>query len=191
MKKRLSLAKSPLPKIQSDQEAAEYFESHSVAGVWDQVGRGPSGQAVARVGQEDPRPARPCKVSDSTALGPRTDRRGETHRGCEVRRLPDSTPDVDRRGDPTRSEACLASGPSQSTVWRLPVRVPLATFAIAAFLPLIVLREVGASVNTSRPVRSYRPKATRNADAQKSETGLLVQVILLPVPASLNGVLLI
>src|ERR1019366_1949157 len=119
MKKRLSLAKSPLPKIQSDQEAAEYFESHSVAGVWDQVGRGPSGQAVARVGQEDPRPARPCKVSDSTALGPRTDRRGETLRGCEVRRLPDSTPDVDRRGDPTRSEACLGSDPSQSTVRRV------------------------------------------------------------------------
>src|ERR1017187_10135210 len=62
------------------------------------VGRGPSGQAVARVGREDPRPARPCKVSDFTAFGPRTDRRGATQRGCEVRRLPDSTPDVDRRG---------------------------------------------------------------------------------------------
>src|ERR1035441_7729007 len=36
-KKRLSLAKSPLPKIQPDQEAAGYFESHSVAGVWDQL----------------------------------------------------------------------------------------------------------------------------------------------------------
>ena len=70
------------------------------------------------------------------------------------------------------SEACLASDPSQSTVWRLPVRVPLATFAIAAFLPLIVLRELGSSVNTSRPVRSYRPKATRNADAQKVRDGI-------------------
>ena len=37
MKKKLSLAESPLPKIQSDQEAAEYFERHSVAGVWDQL----------------------------------------------------------------------------------------------------------------------------------------------------------
>jgi predicted DNA binding CopG/RHH family protein len=37
MKKKLSPAKSPLPKIQSDQEAAEYFESHSVAGVWNQL----------------------------------------------------------------------------------------------------------------------------------------------------------
>jgi predicted DNA binding CopG/RHH family protein len=37
MKKKPSPAKSPLPKIQSDQEAAEYFESHSVAGVWNQL----------------------------------------------------------------------------------------------------------------------------------------------------------
>ena len=41
MKKRLSPAKSPLPKMQSDQEAAEYFESHSVAGVWDQLAEAP------------------------------------------------------------------------------------------------------------------------------------------------------
>ena len=37
MKKKLSPAKSPLPKFQSDQEAAEYFETHSVADVWDQL----------------------------------------------------------------------------------------------------------------------------------------------------------
>ena len=37
MKKKLSPAKSPLPKFPSDQDAAEYFESHSVAGVWDRL----------------------------------------------------------------------------------------------------------------------------------------------------------
>ena len=37
MKKKLSPANSPLPKFPSDQEAAEYFESHSVAGVWDRL----------------------------------------------------------------------------------------------------------------------------------------------------------
>ena len=37
MKKRLSPAKSPLPKFQSDREAADYFESHSAASVWDQL----------------------------------------------------------------------------------------------------------------------------------------------------------
>ena len=41
MKKKLSPAKSPLPKFQSDQDAAEYFESHSVASVWDQLPEAP------------------------------------------------------------------------------------------------------------------------------------------------------
>jgi predicted DNA binding CopG/RHH family protein len=41
MKKNLSPAKSPLPKFQSDQEAAEYFETHSIAGVWDQLPEAP------------------------------------------------------------------------------------------------------------------------------------------------------
>lgn len=37
MKKKLSPAKLPLAKFQSDKEAAEYFEGHSVARVWDQL----------------------------------------------------------------------------------------------------------------------------------------------------------
>ena len=41
MKKKLAAAKTPLPKFRSDQEAAEYFDSHSVAHVWDNL---PAGQ---------------------------------------------------------------------------------------------------------------------------------------------------
>ena len=37
MKKKLLTAKMPLPKFRSDKEAAEYFEAHSVAEVWDQL----------------------------------------------------------------------------------------------------------------------------------------------------------
>ena len=37
MKRDLAPAESPLPKVQSDQEAAEYFETHSVASVWDRL----------------------------------------------------------------------------------------------------------------------------------------------------------
>jgi len=37
MTKKLSSAKTPLPKFRSDQEAAAYFESHSIAGIWDQL----------------------------------------------------------------------------------------------------------------------------------------------------------
>jgi predicted DNA binding CopG/RHH family protein len=37
MKKKLPLAKAPLPKFRSDKEETEYFETHSVADVWDQL----------------------------------------------------------------------------------------------------------------------------------------------------------
>jgi predicted DNA binding CopG/RHH family protein len=37
MKKRLSQAKTPLPRFRSDNEAADYFQEHSVAGVWNQL----------------------------------------------------------------------------------------------------------------------------------------------------------
>jgi len=41
MKKKLPPAKSPLPKFQSNQDAAEYFERHSVAAVWDRLSDAP------------------------------------------------------------------------------------------------------------------------------------------------------
>jgi len=37
MKKKLVSAKAPLPKFRSDNDAAEYFETHSMADVWDQL----------------------------------------------------------------------------------------------------------------------------------------------------------
>src|SRR5712692_8409232 len=43
MKQKRPLVKSPLPKFRSEKEAAEYFEAHSVAGVWDHL---PKGQRV-------------------------------------------------------------------------------------------------------------------------------------------------
>jgi predicted DNA binding CopG/RHH family protein len=43
MKKKLSPAKLPLPKFTSDKETAEYFDGHSVAGLWDQL---PKAKAV-------------------------------------------------------------------------------------------------------------------------------------------------
>jgi predicted DNA binding CopG/RHH family protein len=41
MKKKLPPAKSLLPKFQSNQDAAEYFESHSVASVWNRLPEAP------------------------------------------------------------------------------------------------------------------------------------------------------
>jgi predicted DNA binding CopG/RHH family protein len=37
MKKRRPSAKAPLPKFESDQAAAEYFDKHSVAEIWDEL----------------------------------------------------------------------------------------------------------------------------------------------------------
>jgi len=58
MKRSLSPAKPPLPKFQSDQEAAEYFETHSVAGVWDQL---------PEASQAKPSPALTKKIRDRHA----------------------------------------------------------------------------------------------------------------------------
>lgn len=40
MKRKLVAAKAPLPSFRSDKEAAEYFDSHSVAEIW------PEGQRI-------------------------------------------------------------------------------------------------------------------------------------------------
>jgi len=37
MKKKLPPARTPLPKFRADKDAADYFETHSVADVWDQL----------------------------------------------------------------------------------------------------------------------------------------------------------
>jgi hypothetical protein len=41
MRKKLKPAKMPLPRFDNSEEAAEYFESHSVADVWDKLERVP------------------------------------------------------------------------------------------------------------------------------------------------------
>ena len=37
MKKGLPPAKTPLPRFRTDKEAADYFQTHSVADAWDQL----------------------------------------------------------------------------------------------------------------------------------------------------------
>jgi predicted DNA binding CopG/RHH family protein len=58
MKKKLSPARLPLPNLQSDEDAAEYFESHSVANVWDLLPEAP---------QAKPSPALARKIRDRHA----------------------------------------------------------------------------------------------------------------------------
>jgi len=40
MKRKLQRARAPLPKFPSDKAAAEYFQTHSVAEVWNQLAEG-------------------------------------------------------------------------------------------------------------------------------------------------------
>ena len=40
MTKKLTPAKTPLPRFRSDAEAADYFQAHSVAEVWNQLPEG-------------------------------------------------------------------------------------------------------------------------------------------------------
>lgn len=47
MKKKLPPATTPLPKFRSDKEAAEYFETHSVADVWDRLPKSKPGNPSA------------------------------------------------------------------------------------------------------------------------------------------------
>src|SRR5713226_5786571 len=51
MKKKLPPAKTPLPKFRSDRQAAEYFETHSVADVWDQLPKGRTTRPSAALAQ--------------------------------------------------------------------------------------------------------------------------------------------
>ena len=44
-KRKLPPAKAPLPKFSSDKAAAEYFETHSVAEVWNQLPEGEPAKA--------------------------------------------------------------------------------------------------------------------------------------------------
>jgi predicted DNA binding CopG/RHH family protein len=49
MKKTLPSARAPLPRFRSDKEAAEYFETHSIADVWDQLAAGKTAKPSARL----------------------------------------------------------------------------------------------------------------------------------------------
>jgi predicted DNA binding CopG/RHH family protein len=66
MKNKLSPAKSPLPKFRSDHDAADYFESHSVAGVWDRLPEArqakPSGSLAKKIRERHARAKSPISL---------------------------------------------------------------------------------------------------------------------------------
>jgi len=63
MKKKLPSAKAPLPKFRSNESAAEYLETHSVAEAWDRLPEEqqakPSGALKKLIQKRHADPARP------------------------------------------------------------------------------------------------------------------------------------
>jgi len=52
MEKQLPPAKTPLPRFRSGKEAAEYFETHSVAAAWDGLPESPPGKVSSALGRQ-------------------------------------------------------------------------------------------------------------------------------------------
>ncbi len=50
--KKLSIAKAPRPKFKSDQAAADYFDRHSVAGVWNKLSEAKPGKLSAALAKK-------------------------------------------------------------------------------------------------------------------------------------------
>ena len=70
MKAKLSAAKAPLPTLRSDEEAAAYFETHSVAGVWDQLPESQPSKPSKALAQSIRERHKVAKAAISIRLGP-------------------------------------------------------------------------------------------------------------------------
>lgn len=94
MKKKLSLAKAPLPKFRAEKDAADYFETHSVADVWDQLPQAEPAKASKALEKS-------IRERHSTAKSPISIRlaceqiRGQEDRRSQIGRLPDAVAHVD------------------------------------------------------------------------------------------------
>jgi hypothetical protein len=64
----MKLTNAPLPKFDSDQAAAEYFDRHSVAGVWDQLPAAKPAKLSAALAKKIRDRHIPAKSSISTRL---------------------------------------------------------------------------------------------------------------------------
>ena len=98
MKKKLSPAKTPLPRFRSDKEAADYFQTHSVADAWDQLPEGKPAKASEALGESIRERHAAAKSPISIRLGPEQIAAAKEDRGCQVSGVPDAVADVDSRG---------------------------------------------------------------------------------------------
>jgi predicted DNA binding CopG/RHH family protein len=70
MKKKLPPAKLPLPKFRSDEAAAEYFETHSIAEIWNQLPEAKRAKPSKALAKSIRERHRAVKAPISIRLGP-------------------------------------------------------------------------------------------------------------------------
>jgi predicted DNA binding CopG/RHH family protein len=70
MKRKLPQAKAPLPRFRSDESAAEYFETHSIAEVWNQLSEGKPAKPSKSVARSIRERHTAAKSPISIRLGP-------------------------------------------------------------------------------------------------------------------------
>jgi predicted DNA binding CopG/RHH family protein len=70
MKKKLPPAKAPLPRFRSDKEAADFFQTHSIACVWDQLAKAAPLRLSKTLEKSIRERHRAAKAPISTRLGP-------------------------------------------------------------------------------------------------------------------------
>lgn len=70
MKRKLPSAKTPLPKMVSDKAAVDYFETHSVAEVWDQLPEAKPAKLSRKLEESIRERHRAAKSPISIRLGP-------------------------------------------------------------------------------------------------------------------------
>ena len=70
MKEKLLQSKLPLPKFRSDKEEAEYFETHSVAKVWEQLPKARAAKPTAALAESIRERHRNAKAPISIRLVP-------------------------------------------------------------------------------------------------------------------------
>ena len=95
MKKKLPPAKTPLPKFRSDKEAAKYFETHSVADVWDRLPKSKPGNPSAALAKSIRVRHASAKSPISIRLVPKQIVAAKKNCRGEVGRLPNATAHVD------------------------------------------------------------------------------------------------
>ena len=99
MKKKLPPAKTPLPRFRSDSEAADYFQTHSVSDVWDQLPGAEPMQASKALERSIRERHTTAKAPISIRLGSEQIAAAKKIAAAKSVGYADAIADVDSRGD--------------------------------------------------------------------------------------------